>query len=910
MRFSYQLSNVLSSVYHKGNLEFTPDGLSLFSPIGNKVVAYDLKNNRSQALALEADYNICNIAISPSGRLILAASEMSQVYMHSTISGTTLHRKDFKKLGKISSLSFSPNGSHYVICGGNRALVYITPGIAFSGHERELSPFKIHRVIKSMADDVTCHDWSADSKLLAIASRDCILKIACIDKNIHNVPKIINISGHSDTIVKCFFLKNSLDVMVVCRNGHVYHWEASIEPDEYEYEDKRASDADNESDKEGGQSPDTKTFLSYRKLSRQYLLNHIKSSRDTGLYLTAADYHLSNNLLVTGFSNGAFLLQEVPDLSVIYSLELSSNCSIDSIRINASGDWIALASGIHGATKRDTKSEGSGQCQLVVWEWRSESFILKQSGTGAGVTNLVECVSYSPDGAFIATGSTDGRIKLWNASSGFCFVTFSTEHKGPISALEFVPNKGGKVLVSASLDGTVRCFDMNRYRNFKSFSGPSEAKPAQFTCLAIDGISGDFIAAGAQNVFDVMMWSQQTGRLVECLSGHEAPVSGVKFSPAGDDLISCSWDGTVRIWTLFQGTKATREIIRIGQDALSLALNPAGSEIAVSTINGNIFLFDSSSGEQLGVPINGAPDLSTSQSERQPVKDKSKYFTTLSYSSDGRTLLAGGNSRYICLYHVEEKILVKKLSVTWNLSMDGMFEYIAQRKKAEFGFHLGQLRLRSDQATEREVALPGVRKGDHSQRSVNPIIMVMSVSFSPTMRSFIASTTEGVLIYSLDSSNAFDPFQLDASVTEASVRKLIQSNCNLDALMQALKLNVSSLVHEVMQSTPVSEVPFVCASLPVSYAEKCLSELASGLESSRHVEFYLDWCVSLLKAHAVHLKSHHSSSGSLMAVLRLLGRSVTRHLEDIGKVADASRGVLSLVLSYSDTRQIESDALE
>ena len=910
MRFSYQLSNVLSSVYHKGNLEFTPDGLSLFSPIGNKVVAYDLKNNRSQALSLEADYNLSNIAISPSGRLIVAASEMSQVYMHSTISGTTLHRKDFKNLGKISCLSFSPDGCHYVICGGNKALVYITPGIAFSGHERELSPFKIHRVIKSMADDVTCHDWSGDSKLLAIGSRDSILRVACMDKNIKNVPKIINISGHIDSIVRCFFLKNSLDLMVICKNSHVYHWQASIEPDEYEYKGQEREKEDAQGD-EASSDEEERQLLSYRKVSRTYLLNHIKSSRDSGLHLSAADYHGKSNLLVTGYSNGAFLLQEVPELNIIYSLELSNSCRIDSIRINAIGDWIALASGVHSGSKKDSeKSESSGQSQLVVWEWRSESFILKQSGTGAGVSNLVECVAYSPDGALIATGSTDGRIKLWNASSGFCFVTFAKEHKGPISALEFIANKGGKVLVSASLDGTVRCFDMNRYRNFKSFSGPSEAKPAQFTCLAIDSISGDFIAAGAQNVFDVMMWSQQTGRLVECLSGHEAPVSGVKFSPTGNDLISCSWDGTVRIWSLFQGTKATREIIRIGQDALALALNPAGSEIAVSTINGNIFLFDSASGEQLGVAINGARDLGTSQSEGALVKDKSKYFTTLSYSSDGRTLLAAGNSRYICLYHVEEKILVKKLSVTWNLSMDGMFEFIAQRKKAEFGFHLGQLRLRGEQNGDAEIALPGVRKGDHSQRSVNPLIMVMSVTFSPTMRSFVASTTEGVLIYSLDSSNAFDPFQLDASVTESSVRKLLQSNCSLDALMQALKLNVSSLVHEVIQSTPVSEVPFVCASLPVVYVEKCLSELANGLESTRHVEFYLDWCVNILKSHGVHLKSSHASSGSLMAVLRLLGRNISRHLEDIGKVADASRGALSLVLSYSDTGPIELNALE
>jgi periodic tryptophan protein 2 len=38
-------------------------------------------------------------------------------------------------------------------------------------------------------------------------------------------------------------------------------------------------------------------------------------------------------------------------------------------------------------------------------------------------------VAYSPDGQLIATGGDDGKVKIWNTRSGFCFVTF-TEHSG------------------------------------------------------------------------------------------------------------------------------------------------------------------------------------------------------------------------------------------------------------------------------------------------------------------------------------------------------------------------------------------------------------------------------------------------------------------------------------------------
>ena len=51
------------------------------------------------------------------------------------------------------------------------------------------------------------------------------------------------------------------------------------------------------------------------------------------------------------------------------------------------------------------------------------------------------------------------QVKLWNTTSGFCFVTFS-EHSSAVTGVTFSPS--GKVVVSASLDGTVRAFDLHR----------------------------------------------------------------------------------------------------------------------------------------------------------------------------------------------------------------------------------------------------------------------------------------------------------------------------------------------------------------------------------------------------------------------------------------------------------------
>lgn len=71
----------------------------------------------------------------------------------------------------------------------------------------------------------------------------------------------------------------------------------------------------------------------------------------------------------------------------------------------------------------------------------------------------MSCLAYSMDGQLLATGGDDGKVKLWNVHSGFCFVTFH-EHTNAVTDAAFSGTK--KFVVSASLDGTVRCFDILR----------------------------------------------------------------------------------------------------------------------------------------------------------------------------------------------------------------------------------------------------------------------------------------------------------------------------------------------------------------------------------------------------------------------------------------------------------------
>ena len=210
--------------------------------------------------------------------------------------------------------------------------------------------------------------------------------------------------------------------------------------------------------------------------------------------VTATAFHRTSGLLVIGFDRGVFGLYEMPGCVNLQRLSVS-NSSLNTVCMGSSGEWLGMGSSRLG--------------QLLVWEWKSESYVLKQQGHIYGLNSL----DYSNDGTYIVTGGEDSKVKLWNASSGFCFMTF-TAHTAPVTSVLFTGKGAGRVVLSASLDGTVRAHEMLRYKNFRTFTAPPET-PVQFTSLAADS-SGDVICAGSLDPFKIYVWALQTGNYWMC----------------------------------------------------------------------------------------------------------------------------------------------------------------------------------------------------------------------------------------------------------------------------------------------------------------------------------------------------------------------------------------------------------
>jgi periodic tryptophan protein 2 len=836
----------------------------------------NLTESTSSTLPFENAKNVRTICVSPDGRLLLSIDEDGRALVINRRRRALLHHFTFK--GTVRAASFSPDGNYIAAAVGRLVQVWRRPGL-----EKTVAPMELHRTYGQCHADIVALDWSEDGCWIAAASKDLTTRIFSMHPREEDNP--LTLAGKKDTPIAVHFTSMRLQesagllskeppaLYTLSRDGALHAWTYYKAEQEEESEESEYKLGEQEEEIDIKKNLSTQQSLTFSggnwKLTDKYYFNQ------RGAKLTAAAFHGNLGILAVGFSNGLFELLQLPDNTTIHTLSVGRE-KITSLTFNRSGDWVALGSAALG--------------QLLVWEWRSESYVLKQQGHYYDVS----AVNFSPDGAYLVTGADDAKVKVWTLMNGFCFVTFA-DHTAPVTAVAFAPS--GHAVLSASLDGTIRAYDLVRYRNFRTMTTPT---PVQFSSLSIDP-GGEIVVAGSSDSFQIFVWSLKTGRLLDVLAAHEGPVIALSFAPGASLLASGSWDKTVRTWDVFSGKGGVEEL-RHSHDVLALAWRPDGRQLASSTLDGQIYLWDPIEAE-LQATIHGRRDIAGGRlrSDRRTAENTSsgRAFTSLAYSADGAYLLAGGSSKYVCMYDVNERVMLRRFQITYNKSLDGVLDQLNSKNMTDAG-PLDQI---NDDASDLEEeanilsapgggnggnksnnALPGTA-GSNAGRIAAPKARTRGVALSPTGRSWAAATTEGVLLYSLDEGMVFDPTDLAEDVTPAAVLRALGSGAYLRALLVALRLRDPELTRHVLFATPPTSVELVVATLPAVVAPGLLGTLAEALPATPHVEHVLSWVKALCSRHGMAMQSR---AGEAAPALRALHKALAGLQEDLGSTVEAN----------------------
>ena len=205
--------------------------------------------------------------------------------------------------------------------------------------------------------------------------------------------------------------------------------------------------------------------------------------------------------------------------------------SVDAISIDSTGSRIALASQRFG--------------QLVVWDWRAETFVLKQQGHDHAAT----CCAWSPGRAALyqrrGRSEGEGLERLQR-------ILFR-DVLGPPGA-----GHGRGVCEECSFlcfrDGTVRAYDLRRYRQFRVFKAPPPRAASNVSSTSepgaplklVDVLQMPSSYVRRRRAYRCMCGPCGRGQLLDALAAHEGPVCALALDPrGGGGLASGSWDKTV-----------------------------------------------------------------------------------------------------------------------------------------------------------------------------------------------------------------------------------------------------------------------------------------------------------------------------------------------------------------------------
>jgi WD40 repeat protein/serine/threonine protein kinase len=236
-----------------------------------------------------------------------------------------------------------------------------------------------------------------------------------------------------------------------------------------------------------------------------------------------------------------------------------------------------------------TLAAGTNDGRIALWNTKSWELLDTFDSSGC-----INSLAFSPDGATLVAGKgqtdysnrirwlltrpTRGDVELWDVPTG-SMKTLAIQHSSDVLTTEFSPN--GRWLATGSDDCTVQLWDRKNQELVHEFLADSPVATVAFSP------NSRLLAAGTWGDNAVHVWDVESQALVRTVRGHSREVTSVVFLTDAK-LLSSSVDGDIKVWDV-QRLKE-RDIIR--GDFRQLVYSSDGNTVFAASSDGRVQAFD------------------------------------------------------------------------------------------------------------------------------------------------------------------------------------------------------------------------------------------------------------------------------------------------------------------------------